>query len=129
MSEKQELQQQKIPEGFQSCPSCIKFYPPGEMIRLKRGPQDQPGPVVYYGCILCLTRIITDWNHFADPVCYLCGRRKEDLMFPGGATKPECPLHANAARLLGQVLPILGEDFAEGDPVARLVGDIRKLLG
>lgn len=110
----------------QQCPSCIKFYPSGEIIRIKRGPQNLPGPVVFYGCLHCLANIITDWNHFADATCYLCGRRKIDTMFPGGAVRAECPLHANAARLLSQALPLLGDTSA--DP-RRLAKEIKELLG
>jgi hypothetical protein len=122
-----EQQEKHIPP--QQCPSCLKFYPSANIFRIKRGPQDVPGPVVYSGCLYCLANIITDWGHYADVTCYLCGRMKEDTLFPGGAVKKECPLHANAARLLSQALGALGQDFAEGDPSARIAADIRKVLG
>lgn len=103
------------------CPTC-GFNKTGGLVNLQAGAPGSGATVVFTGCSDCLMKIVVEHKVIiAAAKCYCCGEMKTQIMFDDG-TRQECPLHANAKRLLAQALTALGDDHAVSVEIREMLG-------
>ena len=84
--------------------------------------------IVFKGCSDCLIAELDVLGSYRGPQCSSCGAAKVPVAFVNtGVKRLECPVHVNAARLLGQSLHSL--TLSADGQTQGLCEEIRKTLG